>query len=99
MEVFDHELANLLENVADPNTKAEAKRKISLTFEFKPNAQRNACDVGFVVKSNLPGVETLKSSAFIAMEAGELGLFGVDTRQEELPLRPKPVEIRQVAGD
>lgn len=47
VERFNDELAKVVENILDPNTKAEQKRKIVMTFEFTPTATRGfgTCNV------------------------------------------------------
>lgn len=41
IEMFDHELQRVVENIADLNTDAEATRKVVLTVTIKPNATRD----------------------------------------------------------
>lgn len=84
-EVFAHEMRRVLENIADPNTKATAKRSITVKIALKPNDARSLTEIEYDVKTSLPGVETKKSSAYIAMDKGELNLYPFDTRQNPLP--------------
>ena len=39
-ERVDYEMGRVLQNILDPNTKAYAKRKITLTVEFLPDDER-----------------------------------------------------------
>ena len=39
-ERVDYEMARVIDNILDPNTKATAKRKITLTIELTPDDER-----------------------------------------------------------
>ncbi|MCL5458061.1 replication terminator protein [Loigolactobacillus coryniformis] len=61
-EKFNHELKRIAENILDPNTDANKKRKIVLTTTFTPSDDRNLVTIGIDVKSMLApenGVNTL----------------------------------------
>lgn len=96
-QVFNRELARVCENIADPSTKTEAVRKVSVVVTIKPNARGTMAEVGYDVKSSMPGVETEKSAVYIAQDpdSKNITLFPVDLRQEELPL-PSVEEIRPI---
>lgn len=38
---INRDIESVMRNVVDPNTDVKAKRKITVTIEFKPNEQRN----------------------------------------------------------
>ena len=38
---INRDIEAVMRNVVDPNTDVKAKRKITVTIEFKPNEQRN----------------------------------------------------------
>lgn len=41
-ERVDYEMDKVIQNILDPNTKATAKRKITLTIELTPDDERRA---------------------------------------------------------
>lgn len=41
-ERVDYEMGKVIQNILDPNTKATAKRKITLTIELTPDDERRA---------------------------------------------------------
>jgi hypothetical protein len=84
-EVFECELAKVLENIADPNTDPETARGLTLEFKFAPNVKRNKVAIAYVVKTKLATIKTEASNAFIAIDQGELGLYSVDQNQPSLP--------------
>ena len=53
MERADYEIAKIIDNILDPNTRASAKRKLQLTIEFLPDDNRQTISVAAVAKSTL----------------------------------------------
>ena len=64
-EVFQREWAAMLANVADVNTDAEAKRKVTLEFEIKPFEDRSGAQITFHCKSKTVPVEAVKGTVFL----------------------------------
>lgn len=64
-EVFQREFAAVLANISDPNTPAEAKRKISLEFTIAPFEDRSGAQVTFSCKSKTVPVEAVKGTVFL----------------------------------
>lgn len=52
-EAFEYELQKVMANIADPNTDAKAKRKITLEFTYSPTEDRAAATVAIQCKSKL----------------------------------------------
>lgn len=83
-ELFDAELSRVLQNIADPNTDAKAKRVITLTFTFKPGKERTAAKVETKCKATLAGINSVESDVFIGMSKGKLIAVENDPRQGQL---------------
>ena len=64
-EVFQRELAAVLANIADVNTRAEGKRKISLEFTFAPFEDRSGAQVTFACNSKTIAVNPVKGTVFL----------------------------------
>jgi hypothetical protein len=64
-EVFQREWAAMLANVADVNTDAEAKRKVTLEFEIKPFEDRSGAQITFHCKSKTVPVVAVKGTVFL----------------------------------
>jgi hypothetical protein len=96
--IFNRELSRVCENIADPSVKTEAVRKVAVVVTIKPNPKGTVAEISYDVKTSMPGVQTEKTSAYLAMdgESKKLGLFDIDTRQTELPLMGTVDEIRPV---
>ena len=52
-ELFEAELASIIQNIEDPNTEAKDKRKIVFEFTFEPNAERNFAEVSLQTKTTM----------------------------------------------
>ena len=53
LERVDYEMGRVLENILDPNTKATAKRKITVGLELVPSADRKTITVLTTAKAAL----------------------------------------------
>ena len=53
LERADYEMTRIIENIMDANTAPAAKRKLTLTLEFKPDAERQVIQVSCAAKSTL----------------------------------------------
>lgn len=83
-EVFRREFAELLKNITDPNTDPEAKRRITLVFDFKPMGDRSGAEVKFACAARLAPVSLVKSSIFLARKDGDLQAYSTDSHQTAL---------------
>ncbi len=53
IELADHMLTELVENVADPNTKAKAQRKLTIEIVVTPDEERETASFSIRTKSTL----------------------------------------------
>lgn len=91
-DVFMRALKDVLKNIADPNTPAEQKRKLTLEFTFTPHASREIGEVAFKTKTTLASVEAKKGAFFMGrkMANGDVRGYAHDPKQEELFAGEKP---------
>lgn len=77
LERVNVEMARVIENILDPNAKAEAKRKITATLELTPSADRKSITVKTTVKSTLVPTDAVTTSLFIAGRpiSGEMAIY------------------------
>lgn len=74
-EKVDYEVSRVIENILDPNTKPEAKRKITITLELIPDSERKHISLTANVKSTLcPPQPTSTAMAITADGNGELAV-------------------------
>ena len=81
-EIFQRELETVLKNINDINTYAVEKRKITLEFEFKPNAERDVIDCTVLAKSKLVGVKAATGTAY----CGNGKMYSRDPNQTEFDM-------------
>lgn len=90
IERVDYEMNKVIDNILDPNTKATAKRKITLTIELAPDDERQTIGVSVTAKS------TLATSLYVTNDSnGELvvaemvpqvpGQTAMDGTEQEAP--------------
>lgn len=80
-EIFERELREVLENIADPNTAAEKTRTLTLKFIFKPTEDRTGAAIDFSCRAALQPVKMAKSNMYFSKHTGKLHAYSVDTRQ------------------
>ena len=97
LERVDYEMGKVMDNILDPNTKATAKRKISVTLELIPSADRRTITVQSTAKCSLTPTEPITTSLFITNQpgTGEMvvaemvpqvpGQLGMDGGEQESP--------------
>lgn len=71
LERIDYETARVMNNIMDPNTNPTAKRKITLTLEFKPDKNRQMIAVEATAKSTLAPTDPIALSLYTGMEGGQ----------------------------
>lgn len=93
VEIFDHNMKKVLENIKDPNTSAKAARSITLKVEFKPYPDRNGAEISVSVASRMAPVSSVNSTVFVGMSEGEYTAYSHDVRQAELPLETPALAV------
>ena len=95
-ERVDYEMDKVIQNILDPNTKATAKRKITLTIELTPDDERRQIQVSVTAKSTLAATNPVTTSLYVTGDGnGELvvaemvpqvpGQMNMDGTQQEAP--------------
>lgn len=103
LERVDYEMAKILANIMDPNTKATGKRKLTITMELTPDDERTVINVAFSAKSVLVSTNPVGTSLYITGDAmtGEVcavemvpqipGQMGLDGIEQERPAKLKVI--------
>lgn len=91
LECAASELRKICSNIADPNCKAGAKRKLQITIEIQPDLKGQMAKISYNLKTTMPGPEAGQTMAYIAMapESKAIMLYEVETHPnlyEEAPL-------------
>lgn len=96
IERVDREMDKVVDNILDPNTKATAKRKITVTLEFSPDEERTQMGVNVTAKSTLANtIPASTTLCFVPDGNGELmaveavpqipGQMAMDAAEQESP--------------
>lgn len=64
-ERTDYEMARIIDNILDPNTKATGKRKLTITLEFTPDDDRQTIGVACTAKSTLMPTNPVSTALFL----------------------------------
>lgn len=102
-ELVDYEMDKVIQNILDPNTKATAKRKITLTIELTPDDERRTIGVSVTAKSTLAATNPVATALYVTSDGnGELvvaemvpqvpGQMNMDGTQQEVPKLLKLVQ-------
>jgi hypothetical protein len=98
IEMFDTEIKKVVENIADLNTPAKAKREITLKVTFLPDEERKQGAVAIVVTCKLPGHRGSSTTVWFGRKNGERfavesdpspGLFDQGRKLNMVPLTDK----------
>lgn len=83
-EKFDEELTRVLENIADPNTKEDAVRKISLDIKFKPDIKREVAFVEINSKAALAATKAVDTKILIDRDIESNKVFASEFGRNQL---------------
>jgi hypothetical protein len=64
-----------LNNIADPNSHAEAVREIKLTIKIKPIKDRSSCEYQVHLNTKLAGPKPLTGILFVGKQKGRMAAF------------------------
>lgn len=95
-EKVDYEVTRVIDNILDLNTKPDAKRKIVVTLEFSPDADRRRIGLAVNAKSVLVPTSAVSTAMVITSDGnGEMvvaemvpqipGQIGMDGAEQEQP--------------
>ena len=94
-EKFAEELKAVLDNIRDPNTEAEGKRKIIMEWSFIPSEDRELVKTTITAKSVFAATKPTSELLFVGRQGGENvatvmhGGPQEDPRQGVLPIEGK----------
>ena len=81
MECATAELRKICANIADPNFKTDAKRKLQINIVIKPDPKGQMAQITYEVKASMPGPDAGRTAAYIAFapETKAISLFEDET--------------------
>ena len=90
MEIFDRAFEKLIRNSLDPNTPATAKRRIIMTFTFKPNEDRSFSPIQVDTEIKLAQDKPFITQIFFGMDANGIKASEYNPKQLGLGFNPGP---------
>lgn len=95
MECATVELRKICDNIADPNIKTDAKRKLQINIVIKPDPKGQMAQITYEVKASMPGPDAGRTAAYIAFapETKAISLFEVESHP---PLFEEPKTLANV---
>lgn len=70
LERVNYEMGKVIENILDPNTKPDAKRKLTISLVLTPSADRKTITVNTTAKSSLVATDAVTTGLFITSQPG-----------------------------
>lgn len=95
-KLFQHALQQVMANIADPNTDAEARRSITIQIDFKPEADRRECKVRISSRSKLASVQPEATTVYTGRHKNKLVM--VESNPEQRGLFTNVPDIQPVAA-
>ncbi len=83
-ERFDKAINQLIDNMRDPNTPADATRKITFEFTVKPTDDRATAAVSLTTKLKLASMESVAGTIYVSKAEGSLQAYTRNVAQEML---------------
>jgi|GEM_PF-3325664 hypothetical protein len=99
MEQAGAELRKIFANIADPNIPQGAKRKLQISIVIKPNEKSGMAEIGYDVKTTMPGPAGGRTMAYIAQgHDNRLALFQVPPSGGQPPLFEEKENVRPLGA-
>lgn len=70
LERVNYEMGKVIDNILDPNTKPDAKRKLTISLVLTPSADRKTITVQTTAKSTLVATDAVTTGLFITSQPG-----------------------------
>lgn len=83
-ELLDRAMREVAKSIKDPNTVADATRKITVEIRVKGYADRSGAEVQMSVSTKLPGFNVVKGTIYVAGDGPSLKVTARDPRQDAL---------------
>lgn len=71
-ERLDYEMGRVIQNIGDPNTKAAAKRTITVKIILEPDEERQHIEVSATASSTLAPMHPVKTALAVGNEEGHV---------------------------
>lgn len=95
-ELLSRALKQVADNILDPNTSSEAKRKIKIEIVASPFPDRSGAVYTVAVTNSLAGTKPAEGTFYLVRRGAETLVVSRNHKQMEMELQaaPTPTEIR-----
>lgn len=83
VELFDHELQKVMRNIDDINTPHNVAREVTLKIKFKPNSDREHCEIEVQASNKLAPIKAVEGSCYISKQGSKYCASTKLQREEE----------------
>jgi len=97
-ELFDAELKKLLANIADPNTKAELVREITIKIKVRPNETRESAITQIAVTGKYAPIKPHEGFVLFGNDGAKITAYTADVKQPELIEPDNVTPFKKTAG-
>jgi hypothetical protein len=97
-ELFERELSKVLENVADPNTKSDAVRSITLQVKILPDPNKEGAVISVFASSKLAPVKQAIGTTHFGKNGGKFEAYTQNINQLDLDLTDKLDKGPKIVG-
>jgi len=90
-EIFQRDLAKILENIADVNTPSDTVRELTLKIKFAPSLDRRSAMVEFIgsiLTTKLSGVAAMSAKIYFTRQGNEMKAYPENPSQTALFGKP-----------
>lgn len=68
-ERADYEMSKIIDNITDPNTRADKKRTLTISIEIMPDSERQNLHITTTVKSKLEPTNPVSTTLYITPDS------------------------------
>lgn len=83
-ERLDYEMGRVIQNISDPNTKATAKRTITVKITLEPDEERQHVEVSATASSTLAALHPVKTALAVGQEGGQFDTYGGEAPERKV---------------
>lgn len=87
-ERADYEMSKIIDNILDPNTRADKKRSLTVTIDIMPDSERQNLSISTTVKSKLEPTNPVSTALYVTNDGN-----GQPTVVEMVPQIPGQMDM------
>ena len=97
-ERVEYVIAQVLQNMLDPNTKATTARKVTITISFKADEEREITTIAYDVAAKLAPLKSHLTAGFLGVKDGKPVMFEQQD-PKQLHMQEQLLQARQAEAE